>query len=93
MDDAYFNSAGRRAVIGLSSEISIQIEGGREGPDRLVWPVDWEVFYHSSETDRAKNMFVSLTPLLCLEKHSNSIESKEFLIAEFVDNLWASVRE
>jgi len=29
MDDAYFNSAGRRAVIGLSSDISIQIEGGR----------------------------------------------------------------
>jgi hypothetical protein len=29
MDDAYFNSAGKRAVIGLSSDISIQRgEGG-----------------------------------------------------------------
>jgi len=29
MDDAYFNSAGKRDVIGLSSDISIQIEEGR----------------------------------------------------------------
>jgi hypothetical protein len=29
MDDAYFNSAGKRDVIGLSSDISIQIKGGR----------------------------------------------------------------
>jgi hypothetical protein len=35
MDDAYFNSAGKRDVIGLSSDISIQIEGGR-GLIRLV---------------------------------------------------------
>jgi hypothetical protein len=29
MDDSFLNSAGKRDVIGLSFDISIQIEGGR----------------------------------------------------------------
>jgi hypothetical protein len=56
MDDSYLNSAGKRYVIRLSFDISIQMEGGRS------W-IDWfdqmtEVIYHSSETGSATNMSV-----------------------------------
>lgn len=80
MDDSYLNSAGKRDAIGLSFDISIQIEGGRSLID---WFDQLTEKYFTIQVKQAVPKIcscVSLIPLLWLQKHSTSIESKEFLI-------------